>query len=151
MPKKTRASLFLQTTEVPAAKSIGEITGELSKAGATAIMQTFGGGKVTGVRWSMNLYNQECWFELPVRIEPVFQKLYERKSTNVDTTRLREMAERVAWRQLLMWVKVQMAMIDINLVEFAQVFLPYHTETQHGASVWEHFKGQKFKALPPPS
>jgi hypothetical protein len=143
-------TLFLQTTTVPAAKSIGEITQELMKAGATSILQNYDDGKPCGLRWSMNLYGQEVWFELPVKIEPVFKKLWKRARGGTDTRRVREMAERVAWRQLLMWVKLQMAMIEIDLVEFGQVFLPFHTETQHGLSVWEHFKGGKFKQLEPP-
>lgn len=144
-------TMFLATTRVPAAKSIGEITQELTKAGATAILQTYTNGKPSGLRWSMKLYGQEVWFELPVKIEPVFQKLYKgKKWSQAEQQRLRELAERVAWRQLLMWVKLQMALVEIDLVEFGQVFLPFHTDTQHGQSVWSHFKSEKFKMLEPP-
>ena len=56
--------------------------------------------KAAGLRWSMVLYGIEVWFEMPVRIEPVFQVLRKRRSAwlnSQQTANLRETAERVAW------------------------------------------------------
>jgi hypothetical protein len=63
---------------------------------------------------------------------------------------LQATAERVAWRQLLMWVKVQMALIQLEMVEFAQVFLPYVQASERGETVWDAFKGQRFKQIEGP-
>jgi hypothetical protein len=142
--------LFLETTEVPAAKSLGELTAVLVKAGARSIQTHFDGGKPSGLRWSMDLYGHVVWFELPVKVEPVFQVLRKRKPglNATQVAHLRATAERVAWRQLLMWVKVQMALIELNMVEFAQVFLPYVHDANRNESVWEAFREQRFKELP---
>ncbi len=37
----------------------------------------------------------------------------------------REQAQRVAWRQLYWWLKSQLALIDLGMVETAEVMMPY--------------------------
>lgn len=147
-----RTTLLFETTEVPASKSLGELTSALVSAGAASIQTFYEQGKPAGVEWSMMLYGQRVWFAMPAKVGPVFQALKQRRKGFLDrgaTERLHEMAERVAWRQLLMWVKVQMALIDLGMVEYAQVFLPYAKEAPHSPTVWDVFAEQKFKQLPP--
>lgn len=149
MPQK-RSSLLFETTEISAAKSLGEITAVLVDAGARSIHTLYDAGKPAGLQWSMELYGKLIWFSMPAKIEPVYQTLLkQRKGWQDDDAkaRIRETAERVAWRQLLMWVKVQMQLIRLRMVEYAQVFLPYVQETPDTATVWEVFSRQKF--LPP--
>jgi hypothetical protein len=144
--------MFLETTEVPAISSIGEITAVLVRAGAREISTTYADGKPAGVRWMMWLYDRAIWFRMPVRTEAVFATLRKRKAGRLDLKgieRLRQTAERVAWRQLLMWVKVQMALIELDMVEFAQVFLPY-VEDSAGGTMWDAVKGSQFKQIEPP-
>jgi hypothetical protein len=146
--------LFLETTTVPATTSLSEVSAVLVKAGAVSIETTYADGKPSGLRWSMKLYNNLVWFELPVKTEPVYKLFLKRNSgrrIRPNADRIRVMAERVAWRQLLTWVKVQMAMVELDQVEFAQIFLPYVQNPTTGASVWDMFKEQKFKALAAPT
>jgi hypothetical protein len=151
MKAQRKDTLFLETTEVPAAKSIGEITAVLVKAGAREISTTYDNGEPAGVRWSMMIYHQLVWFQLPVRVEPVFQKLRKRLSNRIriDINALRERATRVAWRQLLIWVKVQMAMVELDMAEFAQVFLPYVLDSGQ-RTMWDAVKESQFKQLEAP-
>jgi hypothetical protein len=37
----------------------------------------------------------------------------------------REQAERVAWRQWLLWLKVQLALTDVGMTTASEVFFPY--------------------------
>jgi hypothetical protein len=93
-------------------------------------------------------------FTMPARVEPVFNILNGRRKYSYDRTsnaaKDREQAERVAWRQLLRWVQAQLAMIDCGMTEAAEVFFPY-METPRGGTIFQLFKEQEFKALPPPS
>ena len=52
---------------------------------------------------------------------------------------------------MLVWVKLQMALVELGMVEYAQVFLPYVQEQPGGRTMWEVAAATQFKALPPPS
>jgi hypothetical protein len=120
--------IFTESTDVPVAKSIGEIMGLLVQAGAVAINQELDGGRVTGLSFVIRVPDGQLPFRLPVRVDPVFQKLNGRRN-HWDQTKHkakdREQAERVAWRQLYWWMKSQLALIDLGMVQAAEVLLPY--------------------------
>ena len=90
----------------------------LAEAGARHIALDYDpNGKIVGMHFVLMVGSLACPFALPVRIEAV-QKIF--KDRRVKTQRWdahkyeerdREQAERVAWRQLLMWVKSQLAMV----------------------------------------
>lgn len=148
----TKKTLYLEHTTVPASKTIGEITSLLVQAGAAEISTTYVQGEPAGVRWRMELYGQPAWFEMPVKIDAVFKVMYARKPRQAQTTieELKTKALRIAWRQLLAWTQLQLAMIQIGMAEFGQVFLAY-TVGQDNQTVWEVFKQQQYKQLPAPS
>ena len=76
MSKKT---LFMETTEVPAARTAGEVSAELIRAGATQIATSYDQGKVIGLRWTMKVNGLDALFEIPARVEPIFEILQKRK------------------------------------------------------------------------
>ena len=53
-----------------------------------------------------------------------------------------QQAERVAWRILKDWVEAQMALLDIEMVRFEEIFLPY-IEVQ-GQTVFEKLEEKQF-------
>ena len=55
----------------------------------------------------------------------------------------REQAERVAWRILKDWVEAQMALIDIEMARFEEVFLPY-IQTNNGQTVYARLEEKQF-------
>jgi hypothetical protein len=135
-----KKTLYMGTTKIDPAKTAGEITSELVKAGATSINTDFKNAKICGLRWIMRVGTNEIVFEMPVRIEPVFKAMGGRD---------REQAERVAWRQLLRWVQAQNAMIETGMVQAAEVYLPYmvvHAGT--GQTLFQRMTETQFKALP---
>ncbi len=149
MPEKK--PLYLETTEVPASRSLAEVSAVLVAAGASSIQTLYENGKPIGLQWSMRLYGVDVWFRLPAKIEPVFQLLRKRRRGSVtarDQEALKDRAERVAWRQLLTWVKVQMSLIELGMVEYGQVFFPYMQEHPNARPAWEWFRDEKFKLLP---
>jgi len=128
--KKTQ--LFTETTEVPVERSLAEITGLLIRAGACAINTNFApGGKVESVSFVLPYGAGRIPYLLPARVDPVFKKLNGQRSRwgrfpqHEMVAKDREQAERVAWRQLFWWLKSQLALIELGMVESAEVLLPY--------------------------
>jgi len=144
-------TLFTETTEVSVQKSIGEILGLLVRAGAVAINQELEGGKVIGLSFTIPIGPGRIPFKLPVRVDPVFKKLNNRRSPYGQFNRSnmaakdREQAERVAWRQLYWWLKSQLAMIDLGMVETAEVLMPYMLGTD-GVSFFDTYKPRLLEA-----
>ena len=82
---------------------------------------------------------------LPARIDACLNVLRKEKRENPrkqikDT---REQAERVAWRILKDWVEAQMALIDIEMARFEEVFLPY-IQTNNGQTVYARLEEKQF-------
>jgi hypothetical protein len=145
-------TLFMESTEVPATRTAAEISACLIQAGATQIAQDYEEGKITGLRWSMKLNGRDVMFDMPTRVEPVYQILLKRRTVYVSSdekVRLREKAERVAWRQLLRWVQAQCAMIDCGMVKPVEVFMPY-IQYAPGKTMFEALEaGHQALGLPP--
>ena len=81
---------------------------------------------------------------MPVKVDEclkVLQKEKQRGTKNIKATK--EQAERVAWRILKDWVEAQMALLDIEMVSFEEIFLPY-IETQNGKTVYEVLEQKHF-------
>jgi hypothetical protein len=148
---KAKKTLFMETTEVPAERTAAEISSVLIRAGATQIATDYEAGKITGLRWTMRATGRDLLFAMPARVDPIYKILYDRSSSSwsVDKAKLREKAQRVAWRQLLRWVQAQLAMIECGMTEASEVFFPY-IQTPSGDTVYELFRGQGFKMLPAP-
>lgn len=147
----TKKPLYMETTEIPAERTAGEITAALVNAGASQISTEYAAGKITGLRWVMHVGGQDALFSMPARVEPIYKILRKRAGTRyfgaADEQRVRDKAQRVAWRQLLRWVLAQLAMIDCGMIEAAEVFLPF-VQTASGQTLFEAFRDRKL--LPPP-
>ena len=145
----------METTEIPAERTAGEITALLVAAGARRIAMDYGeGGKVVGMNFTLLVGGLPYPFKMPVRTESV-QKIFKERRRQTMKWRAqefedkdREQAERVAWRQLLRWVQAQMAMVDAGMVQAREVFAPYLLEPS-GRTLFEFLEETRFKALPP--
>lgn len=141
-------SLFMEYTEVPSFRSIGDIQHMLTQAGAVSINQRMLDKKVAGVSFVLqtdgNLFN----FDLPARVEPVFQNLIlqrKREPSGSDREALRKKAENIAWRQLSKWVEAQLAIVGIGMVHAKEVFMPYCLGPD-GRTMYEHWQGRLLEA-----
>jgi hypothetical protein len=149
-------TIFTETTEVSVEKSIGEIMGLLVRAGATSINQELDSGQVIGLSFVIPVSGGCIPYKLPVRIEPVFQKLNGRRdrygqwSQSTMAKKDREQAARVAWRQLYWWLKSQLALIDLGMVETAEVLLPYMLASD-GRSFFDTYKPRLLAAPADPN
>lgn len=133
------------TTTVDALKTVQEIECILMKHKAKSIMKNYDGESIIGLSFLIDTGVQQIPIRLPVKVEECLKVLEKEKRENPrkqikDT---REQAERVAWRILKDWVEAQMALLDIEMVRFEEIFLPY-IETQGGKTVYELLEEKQF-------
>lgn len=104
------------TTTVDSLKTVSEIEYILVKHNAKSIMKNYDGESIMGLSFLID-------------------------TGNIKATR--EQAERVAWRILKDWVEAQMALLDIQMVRFEEIFLPY-IETGNGQTIYERLEEKQF-------
>lgn len=132
------------TTTVDAFKTVSEIEYILMKHGAKSIMKNYENESVIGLSFLIDTGVQKIPVRLPAKVDACLAVLHKEKRENPrkqikDT---REQAERVAWRILKDWVEAQMALLDIEMVRFEEIFLPY-IEVQ-GKTVFEKLEEKQF-------
>ncbi|WP_251205863.1 hypothetical protein [Acetatifactor aquisgranensis] len=133
------------TTTVDSFKTVSEIEYILMKHNAKSIMKNYDGGTITGLSFLIDTGLQQVPVRLPVKVDECLRVLKKEKRENPrkqikDTM---DQAERVAWRILKDWVEAQMALLDIEMVKFEEIFLPY-IETGNGRTIYEQLEEQRF-------
>lgn len=116
------------TSSVPASKSISYIEHRLVSFGASDIYKTYDAGKrLSGIFFTVNVNGRPTTFSLPANVENVYKilKRQVRRPKPGTEDRLREQAERSAWKLLADSIDVDLSLIEINQVEFLQKFLAY--------------------------
>ena len=133
------------TTTVDSFKTVSEIEYILMKHKAKSIMKNCDGESITGLSFLIDTGMQQIPVRLPVKVDECLEVLKQEKEnsprSNIKATR--DQAERVAWRILKDWVEAQMALLDIQMVRFEEIFLPY-IETQNGQTVFERLEEKQF-------
>lgn len=133
------------TTSIDAFKTVSEIEYILMRHGAKSIMKQYESESITGLAFLIDTGQQQIPIRLPAKIDACWEILKKEKRENPrkqikDT---RDQAERVAWRILKDWIEAQMALMDINMAQFEEIFLPY-IETNTGQTVFERLEERHF-------
>jgi hypothetical protein len=147
--------IYMETTDISADRTAGEITSLLVAAGARSIALDYGeGGRIIGMHFVLIIGGLPHPFKMPVRTEAV-QKIFKDRRISTMKFKAREFeqkdrtqAERVAWRQLLRWVQAQLAMVDCGMAQAREVFAPYLLN-DGGQTLFECLEETRYKALPP--
>lgn len=133
------------TTTVDSFKTVSEIEHILVKHNAKSIMKNYDGESITGLSFLIDTGVQQIPVRLPVKVDECLEVLKKEKKnsprSNIKATM--EQAERVAWRILKDWVEAQMALLDIQMVRFEGIFLPY-IETGNGQTIYERLEEKQF-------
>lgn len=109
------------TTKVDVFATLGEIHGQLVKHGAKKIMQDYDNdGHITALSFLIDTPNGPRGVKLPANVGAVRNVLTKQK-VKCD----RDQAERVAWRIVKDWVAAQMAILESEMVQMDEIFLPY--------------------------
>lgn len=113
------------TTTINSNKTIGEIQEMLSKHGATAIMTEYESGEAVALSFKINTPRGEIGIKLPANINKVLRVLKKQKQKNGQIKDSQEQAAKVAWRIIRDWIDAQMAILETEMVDMEEIFLPY--------------------------
>lgn len=130
------------TTNINSGRTIGEIQQILSKHGATAIMTEYENGEAVALSFKINTVRGEVGIKLPSNIDKVLRVLKNQKQNNTQIKDTKEQATRVAWRIIKDWVEAQMAILETQMVEMEEIFLPYMINN-NGQTLYESFKNNQ--------
>ena len=145
-------------TEVPSDKTASEIETMLQKAGVTKTGKQYESGHVKSLYFQMDTPQGSLPFRLPVNVDAVYQLMmnqyknsaqfrYDQQYQDTLKRRVYSQAERTAWRIVHWWVKSQLALIQLNMVEISEIFLPYMLVSPDH-TLYSQLKGRgDFKAL----
>jgi hypothetical protein len=157
-------ALLNYTTEVPAGRSIADITRILQDGGATAIMlENAPDHTVASVSFIMLTAFGRLPFKLPANVPAVMATLnaeiasedalvkksvrYRRRIPR-NLLNNRAQAERIAWRIAKDWLQAQMALAQIGSAKFEQIMLPF--ADVGGKSFYQRMLERGTLALPAP-
>ena len=138
------------TTSINANKTVAEIQGILAKAKAQAIMTEYDGdGTLKAINFRIKTQFGLMTFCLPGNAQKVYQVLVRQRVA--PKMRTKEQAARVAWRITKDWLEAQLAMVQAEMVDLEQVFLPYIQDPNTGFSHYETLKERRFDTLALPT
>lgn len=130
------------TTTINANKTIGEIQELLSKHGANAIMTEYKDGEVIGLSFKIMTSRGEMGIRLPANTERVLQVLKNQRKKNNQVKDTMEQATKTAWRIIKDWIDAQMAILETEMVEMEEIFLPY-VINNNGQTLYQAFKNNQ--------
>lgn len=130
------------TTTINANKTIGEIQELLSKHGANAIMTEYNNGEVIGLSFKIMTPRGEMGVRLPANTDRVLQVLRNQRKKNNQVKDTMEQATKTAWRIIKDWIDAQMAILETEMVEMEEIFLPYMINND-GQTLYQVFKNNQ--------
>lgn len=133
------------STGVSSEKTIAEIQKILVKHGAHKIVTDYKDGLPISVTFCLTINDNLTGFSLPANYSGVLKAMKaDRKIENRFCNP--EQAQRVAWRIIKDWVEAQMAIVQAQLADMAEVFLPYLI-TKSGSTLYNEVKSGSIKLL----
>jgi hypothetical protein len=115
-------TLFMESTTKDPEITMAEIKVILKKYGLTGFHESYSDGEISGCVFSVDIMGTEAMFSLPINWRPLWDRA-KRGETKYIKDEIQ--AQRVAWRQVYRWIESQLALIDVGMAEFHEVFLPY--------------------------
>jgi hypothetical protein len=117
------------TSGVPVDRTLARIEAALVRGGATNIAKDYKDNMLCAVNFTTvnPADGQRISVRLPANADGVYNALRESvKRPRAGTLeKLREQANRTAWKLMQDWIEIQMSLIAMQQAEFLQVFLPY--------------------------
>ena len=138
--------LLNYTTKVASAKTVSQIQEILGAKGACHVSVDYCDGKATAVTFGLNVGKNTVHFRLPCNVQGVSAAL-KKGSQRSGIWRDIPQCERVAWRIVKDWVEAQMALVEAQQAEIAEVFLPYAV-APNGETFFQHFKSNQLALGP---
>lgn len=132
--------LLNYTTKVDVYETLGKIQAQLVKHGAKKIMQDYDDhGRIAALSFLVETPTGPRGIRLPANTDAVHHVL-TRQKVKCD----REQAERVAWRIIKDWVEAQMAILESEMVQMDEIFLPYMVNN-NGQTLFEAYQKNQLR------
>ena len=132
------------TTTIDARKTASEISQMLAEHGAKAVMMDYDDdGEVSALSFKIGVNGNDVGFRLPVDDDAVLRIL--ENDNDVDDYKATEsQAKRVAWRIIKDWVDSQLALLETQMVEMEEIFLPYAVG-ETGKTLYDSMQERNFQ------
>lgn len=137
--------IFMASTKINEHKTATEIMQLLSKYGVSDIRMQYDNGKIIGLQFAIEYNTTKIPFKMPIKFEGVLDSMSNDKQTPRSLCNI-EQASRVAWRQILRWLQAQMALIEVNMVDIKEVFMPYIMISKE-QTLYEKLEQEKFMQI----
>lgn len=134
------------TTKIDSYKTILEIQKVLATHGASKVTtDNDSAGNPIAITFCIMFKESLCAFALPCNFEGVLRAM--KKSSKVPRSLCtEEQALRVGWRIVKDWVEAQMAIVEADLANMAEVFLPYAV-MKNGQTVYKNLEADPTRLL----
>jgi hypothetical protein len=133
------------TTSIKCEKTLMEIQQCLVKHGATKIVTDYNNQIPIAVTFCLTINDKLIAYSLPANYKGVLNSM--KKDHKVPRKLVTdEQALRVSWRIIKDWVEAQCAIVDAQLADVAEVFLPYAV-AKSGKTLYNEIKDGGMKML----
>lgn len=130
--------LLNYTTKVNVYTTLGEIQGQLVGHGAKKIVQDYDDdGHIAALSFLIDTPAGPRGIRLPANVDAVHAVL-TRQKVKCDHYQ----AERVAWRIVKDWVEAQMAILESEMVQMDEIFLPYMVD-KSGQTLFQAYRNNQ--------
>jgi hypothetical protein len=137
------------TTSISVEKTMMEIEGILAKNGATHIYKMYNNkGVPVALAFKAVVADQMIAFKLPMEEEKilvVFKNAVHKKELPSKYFNDMDQARRTGWRIIKDWISAQMALLEIRVAKFEEIFLPYMYDERQDKTLYQIMAEQKFK------
>lgn len=153
MTARTYDRIKNYSTDVPVDRTIAEIERMLAKAGASRILKEYVGIHPVGLSFIIDTAHGPMPVRMPVRIEQVKVVFKLHVSKGLLEQRYRDgswaeaQAARVGWRILRDWLDAQLALINVEMANITEIFLPYVYSERLGKTVYDMFESGKLDRM----
>lgn len=134
------------TTSIATEKTAAEIQKKLAQAKAQAILCEYDDEAVMcAMSFRIVTPSGVIMFRLPANTDGVFRTLLSNPKVP-KRSKTKEQAAKVAWRILKDWIEAQLAIVEAEMAELTEVFLPY-AQDPSGKTVYESISDNNFLSL----
>lgn len=115
------------TSTVPVSRTVARIEELLAEAGAKAIGKNYNQGRLESLTFQLSVNGKDVLVRLPANPHAVLDALRKKvKRMRTGTLeKLREQAERTAWKIQQDWLEIELTKINLNQTEPLQAFMAY--------------------------
>jgi len=140
----TKRTLFMETTQISPAITVGQIQKLLGEHGASHILMEYENGEVSGIVFNIRGPIGDIPFRLPCRWKAIHNLLQSRRKRHTLRSDWEAQAKKVAWRQILRWIQAQLALVETGMVTIHEVFTPYLIVGKN-ETLYEKLESTKFQ------